>query len=85
MTNFNETLTPHEAKKVFEGYIGEQEYADQRGVSLRTCQRDRSLRQSPPYVTVGKKVYYRIETVRHWLVSQEQKNDRVSYRSGGPS
>ena len=31
-----------------DGFISEEEYAARRGVSLRTCQRDRQLRQSPP-------------------------------------
>lgn len=30
-----------------DGFISEEEYAARRGVSLRTCQRDRQLRQSP--------------------------------------
>ncbi len=56
---------------VLEGFLSEAEYARQRGVSVRTCQRDRALRQSPPYVVMGRQVYYRIEAVRDWLVSRE--------------
>jgi len=47
-----------------------------RGVSLRTCQRDRQLRQSPPFVVIGRRVYYRIEAVRDWLLAREQAADR---------
>jgi predicted metal-dependent hydrolase len=57
---------------LFEGYISEQEYARQRGVSLRTCQRDRALRKSPPHCVLGKQVYYRISAVRAWLLQQER-------------
>jgi len=45
-------------------------------VSLRTCQRDRQLRQSPPFVVIGRRVYYRIEAVRDWLLAREQAADR---------
>jgi len=59
-----------------DGFISEEEYAARRGVSLRTCQRDRQLRQSPPYVVIGRRVYYRIEAVREWLLAREQAADR---------
>lgn len=55
-----------------EGFVAEEDYAARRGVSLRTCQRDRQLRQSPPYVVIGRQVYYRIEAVRDWLIAREQ-------------
>ena len=59
-----------------DGFISEEEYAARRGVSLRTCQRDRQLRQSPPFVMFGRRVYYRIEAVREWLLAREQAADR---------
>ena len=59
---------------LFAGYISETEYARQRGVSLRTCQRDRALRKAPPYVLIGKQVYYRVAAVREWLLAQERSS-----------
>ncbi len=59
------------------GYISEDEYARRRGVSLRTCQRDRQLGQSPPYVRFGRRIYYRIESVRDWLLKNEREVDRT--------
>lgn len=53
-------------------YISEGEYARQRGVSLRTCQRDRALRKSPPHCVLGKQVFYRVAAVRAWLLEQER-------------
>ena len=61
------------AADIFEGYINEAELARQRGVSVRTCQRDRALRQAPPHVIVGRQVFYRIEAVREWLLGQEHR------------
>jgi hypothetical protein len=62
--------------QVFDGYLTEQEYAHQRGVTIRTCQRDRALRQAPPHVIIGSKVYYRVEAVRAWLLKNERQIDR---------
>jgi hypothetical protein len=59
------------------GYIPEKEYARQRGVTLRTCQRDRALRQAPPYVAMGRQVYYNVESVRSWLLKHERIEDRT--------
>jgi hypothetical protein len=63
--------------ELLQGYLSEEEYAKQRGVTLRTCQRDRALRQSPPYVIIGRQVYYRLEAVREWLVKRERSNDQT--------
>jgi hypothetical protein len=67
-----ENIAGSSGNSVFDGYISEVEYALQRGVSLRTCQRDRALRKSPPHCVLGKQVYYRISAVRAWLLQQER-------------
>jgi hypothetical protein len=76
MTDPNTQPTDTDAPDLFEGYIDEPEYCRQRGVSLRTAQRDRQLRQAPPYLVVGKKVYYRIAAVREWMLNQERREER---------
>ena len=60
-----------------EGFISEPEYARQRGVTLRTCQRDRQLRKAPPYIQFGRRIFYRVDAVRAWLV----KNERLEVSS----
>ena len=62
--------------EILDGFVSETEYAAQRGVTVRTCQRDRQLRQAPPYVRVGRRIYYRIDAVREWLVKNERAADR---------
>lgn len=62
---------------LLEGFISERQYAAARGVSLRTCQRDRQLRQGPPHIVVGRQILYRIESIREWLVGRERHEDRV--------
>ncbi|NJM31506.1 MAG: hypothetical protein HC855_16740 [Rhizobiales bacterium] len=59
------------------GYVSEEEYARRRGVSMRTCQRDRQLRQAPPHVKFGRAVFYSVESVRRWLKQNEREADRT--------
>ncbi len=59
-----------------EGFISEKEYAARRGVSLRTCQRDRQMRNAPPHLKLGKRVFYRVEAIRDWLAQREAHADR---------
>jgi len=58
---------------ILEGYIDEREYCTQRGVSLRTAQRERRMRRCPPHVIFGNRVLYRIEAVRSWLLERERR------------
>lgn len=71
------TASEFAAPDFLEGYVSEVEYAHRRGVSLRTCQRDRQLRQAPPYVQFGRRIYYRVEAVRDWLVKSEREADHT--------
>lgn len=64
------------APDFLEGFISEEAYAVRRGVSLRTCQRDRQLRQSAPYVIIGRRIFYRVEAVLEWLLARERHADR---------
>ena len=61
-----------EGPLLFEGYVSEEEYCRQRRVSRRTAQRERALRKSPPYLLLGKQVFYRIAAVRAWMLQQER-------------
>jgi len=54
------------------GHVSEPVYAHIRGTSVRTCQRDRQLRKSPPFVRLGRRVFYRVEAIQAWLVANEQ-------------
>lgn len=59
------------------GFISEEEYARQRGVTIRTCQRDRQLRQAPPYVKLGRCIFYRIDAIHEWLIRNECADELV--------
>jgi len=62
--------------QIFDGFVDEREYCRQRGISLRTAQRDRQLHQSPPFIVVGNRVLYRVESIRAWLLNQEHQGER---------
>jgi len=66
-------------ESVFDGYITEAEYARRRGVTIRTCQRDRALRKAPPHVVLGNRVFYRIDSVRDWLEARERGKDSSAH------
>lgn len=50
----------------------EADYAAMRGVSVRTTQRERALRSGPPYIKLGKSIFYRRESVAAWIIAQER-------------
>ncbi|MGG7644487.1 helix-turn-helix transcriptional regulator [Rhodovulum sp. YNF3179] len=56
----------------------EQQYADLRRVSRRTVQRDRALRKGPPFIKIGRRIYYRPEAIEAWLLA----NEEIPVRSG---
>ena len=57
--------------------ITEADYAAQRGVSLRTAQRERAQRFGPPFIKLGRKIYYRPAAIEAWLIAQEQAQPRA--------
>lgn len=57
--------------------IAEAEYAADRGVSLRTVQRERAQRLGPPFIKLGRQIYYRPAAIEAWLLAQEQHQPRA--------
>lgn len=60
----------------FSDLITEKEYAAQRRDSVRTVQRERAQRVGPPFIKVGRKIYYRPAAIEAWLLSKEQTQPR---------
>lgn len=61
--------------------INETDYAAQRGVSLRTVQRERAQRIGPPFIKLGRVIYYRpaASNLGCW-----RRNRRSPVPRGGP-
>ena len=57
--------------------ITEHDYSVQRGVCLRTVQRERAQRMGPPFIRLGRKIYYRPAAIEAWLIAQEQVQPRA--------
>ena len=57
--------------------ITENDYAAARGVSLRTVQRERAQRIGPPFIRLGRVIYYRPAAIEAWLLAQEQDQPRA--------
>lgn len=57
--------------------ISEPDYAAARGVSLRTVQRERAQRIGPPFIQLGRKIYYRPAAIEAWLIAKEQVQPRA--------
>jgi hypothetical protein len=55
----------------------EADYAELRGVSLRTIQRERAMRVGPPYIKLGARIFYRPAAIEAWLIAQEVVQPRA--------
>jgi hypothetical protein len=60
--------------------ITENEYAAARSVSVRTVQRERAQRVGPPFIKLGRVIYYRPAAIDAWLMAQEQVQPRAKSR-----
>lgn len=58
--------------------VPEADYAAARGVSIRTIQRERALRIGAPFIKLGRKIFYRPESLEAWIVAQEQVQPRAA-------
>ena len=58
---------------VLSKYLTFDQLAEELGVSPRTLARWKSLNETPPVVTVGRKRLYRREAVEAWLLAREKQ------------
>ena len=56
--------------------ISEAEFAQQRGVTLLTVQRERRRRQGPNFIKLGSVYFYREAAIADWLQSIEVKTPK---------
>lgn len=59
------------------GYLKPKDLAKELEVSERTIARWHHFREGPPRVEIGRKVYYRKETVMAWIASCEHPEPRA--------
>jgi hypothetical protein len=63
---------------LLDGLLTEDETACELGRCGRTLKRWRNLREGPPFIRIGRQVFYRRDAVRAWLLSREHPNERKS-------
>lgn len=63
------------------GWMTRAEVAEQLQVSVSTLQRWECQRVGPPLVRLGRRVYYRAEAFREWLIGRERKAE-PAHRGG---
>jgi predicted DNA-binding transcriptional regulator AlpA len=62
---------------ILAGYVTPKELAQALGVSERTIARRHHFREGPPRVKIGRKVFYRLESVCAWIASCERAEPRA--------
>jgi predicted DNA-binding transcriptional regulator AlpA len=73
----SETKQTDEASAILAGYLKLEELAKALDVSERTIARWHHFREGPPRVQIGRKVYYRLESVNAWIASCERPEPRA--------
>ena len=66
---------------LMQGWMGRREVAEALGISAATLQRWQTRRIGPPLVRIGRRVFYRADAFREWMISQE-RGPVVSKRTG---
>lgn len=67
---------------LLDGWLTRAEVATEIGVSIDTLARWETRRIGPPCVRIGRKVLYRSQAFREWLVARENPRD-VTRKNGG--
>lgn len=70
------------APDLFAGLISEQEMCEQRRITVRQSQRERRLGIAPPWVNIGRDVYFDVEGFRQYvknkMVAPSTRNSRAA-------
>ena len=79
MSELQNPETNHADEALFlAGYLKPKDLAKALDVSERTIARWHHFREGPPRVEIGRKVYYRKESVMAWIASCERPEPRAS-------
>jgi hypothetical protein len=77
----NSTVKPG-SSALLDGWLTRQQLAVEIGVSTDTLQRWETRRVGPPCLRIGRRVYYRADAFRDWLVSRERALATRASRQG---
>lgn len=68
----NTQRTGDASASLMQGWMGRREVADALGISAATLQRWQTRRIGPPCVRIGRRVFYRADAFREWMISRER-------------
>ncbi len=68
----NDQTNPTATPALLDGWLTRARVAEDIGVSVDTLQRWETARTGPPCVRIGRKVLYRADAFREWLISRER-------------
>lgn len=74
-----ESKQTNETSLILAGYLKPKDLAKALEVSERTIARWHHFREGPPRVEIGRKVYYRLESVNAWVASCERPEPRAGH------
>ena len=69
------------SSELMQGWLRRHEVAEALGISAATLQRWQTRRIGPPLVRIGRRVFYRADAFRDWMISQEH-GPVISKRTG---
>ncbi|MGH8337201.1 MAG: helix-turn-helix domain-containing protein [Gammaproteobacteria bacterium] len=72
-----ESQEANRPSSILAGYLTPKDLAQALGVSERTVARWHRFREGPPRVEIGRKVFYRLESVNAWIASCERSEARA--------
>jgi hypothetical protein len=78
----NDQTNPAGTPGLLEGWLTRDRVAEEIGVSVDTLQRWETRRIGPPCVRIGRKVLYRADGFRQWLIRRERPPVDKSQRPG---
>ena len=73
----SESQDADRVSSILAGYVTPKDLARALGVSERTVARWHRFREGPPRVEIGRKVFYRLESVNAWIASCEHPESRA--------
>jgi predicted DNA-binding transcriptional regulator AlpA len=73
----SQSQEPDQLSSILAGYLTPKNLAQALGVSERTVARWHRFREGPPRVEIGRKIFYRLESVNAWIASCERPGARA--------
>lgn len=68
---------------ILEGYVDEETLATATGRSTRTIKRWRNEPDGLPYVKLGCRVYFNVESTKRWIAAKETQRNPSRRRGAG--